>query len=170
MPQPLCRVLVLLSCALASSAPPPYFATVANQALRLQGGAQFGGELNLRAIGELERQVKRVMGADPGLELNVSALRDRPDPELLRILFLAMLGNYTSGSSAEWGRPCTLAVNPETGRVVSLTPAPLESLALKAVLVLLVAVQVKQWVTDARAPSSPTPPAPAQGGIRAGRG
>ena len=84
-------VLPLLLLAGARAAP-EYFASVANQALRLQGGPLLGGDMHAEAVLGLEQQVKRVMGADPSLDLNVSALRDRPDPELLRILLLAVLG------------------------------------------------------------------------------
>ena len=132
-------------------ATPAYFASVANQALRLKGGASFGGDLSVRAALELEQQVKRVMGADPALDLNVSALRDRPDTELLRILFLAVLGNFTSAAGAGWHQPCSLVVSPETGLVALHEPPPLASLAQKAVVVLLIAVQVRQWVLEARA-------------------
>ena len=147
------RAILILSLSLTRAgvlATPAYFSTVANQALRLQGGARLGGDLNVRAVLELEQQVKRVMGGDPAGELNVSALRDRPDTELLRILFLAVLGNFTSAASTEWNQPCRLAVNPETGLVGVVEPPPLASLALKVVLVILIAVQVRQWITDTR--------------------
>jgi hypothetical protein len=136
----------------AAHATPPYFAAVANQALRMQGGARLaGGDLDLRVVGQLEAQVKRVMGADPSGDLNVSALRDRPDPELLRLLFLAVLGNFTSAAGAEWNRPCSLVVDPATGLVRQQDPPQMETLALKVVLILLVAVQVRQWVSETRA-------------------
>jgi hypothetical protein len=91
------------------------------------------------------------MGADPGQDLNVSALRDRPDPELLRVLFLAVLGNFTSAAASGWERPCGLAVDPRTGLVAREESPALASLAQKVVLVLLVAVQFKQWVEEVRA-------------------
>jgi hypothetical protein len=125
---------------------PPYFGVVANQVLRLQGGMSFGVDMGVQAVAQLEQQVKRVMGADPSLELNVSALRDREDPELLRILFLAMLGNFSSAAGAEWGQTCSLVINPQTGLVAQRDPVPMGSTAIKVVLVLLVAVQVKFWV------------------------
>jgi hypothetical protein len=147
---PMLRVLTILCVTFISShATPSYFGTVANQALRLKGGAVFGPDLNLRAISELEQQVKRVMGADPASALNISALRERPDPELLRILFLAVLGNFTSAVSG--GQPpCRLVIDTHTG-LVSLEDSPaLASLALQVVLMLLVAVQFKQWVEEVR--------------------
>ena len=99
----------------------------------------------------MTRQVKRVMGADPAADLNVSALRDRPDPELLRVLLLAVLGNFTSAAASGWERPCGLVVDPRTGLVALEEPPALASLAQKVVLLLLVAVQFKQWADDVRA-------------------
>ena len=143
------RLLLALLPAIAHAAP-EYFASVANQALRLQGGPLLGGDMGVDAVLGLEQQVKRVMGADPALDLNVSSLRDRPDPELLRILLLAVLGNYTSAASPDWNRPCSLVVDPQTG-LVALHDAPAAvSLSLKVVVVLLVAVQLQRKLADAR--------------------
>jgi hypothetical protein len=145
------RATVILMCLTLSETTPAYFATVANQALKLRGGATIGADLSVTAVLELEQQVKRVMGADPAQELNVSALRGRPDTELLRILFLAVLGNFTSAAGSGWQRPCSLVVDTRTGLVgLEETPA-LASLAQKVVLILLVAVQFKQWVEEVRA-------------------
>ena len=129
---------------------PSYFPTVANQALKIKGDARFGTDLSLQAVFQLEQQVKRVMGADPAKELNVSAIRALPDPELLRLLLLAVMGNYTSGASSDWQRPCSLVIDPRTGLVALDDPPALASLAQKVVLILLVAVQFKLWVDEAR--------------------
>lgn len=52
------RALVLcLLCLHRSSGAPAYFASVANQALRLRGGAALGPDLSVRAVTELEVQV-----------------------------------------------------------------------------------------------------------------
>lgn len=158
MPSALLYVLCLAAHAQAT---PPYFASVANQALRLKGGGVLGPDLSVRAVTELEVQVKRVMGADPALDLNVSALRDRDDPELLRILFLAVLGNFTSGGASGWQRPCSLAVDSRTGLVALEDSPALASLAQKVVLMLLVAVQFKRWVEDVRARRQAQPEQPA---------
>ena len=139
-------LLLLISSMQGVQPVPPYFGVVANQVLRLQGGMSLGVDMDLQAVTQLEQQVKRVMGVDPSLELNVSALRDREDPELLRILFLAVLGNFTSAAGAEWGQSCSLVVNPRTGLVALKDPVPTGSTAIKVVLALLVAVQVKYWI------------------------
>jgi hypothetical protein len=144
------RVLAFLlvmgvRCALAT---PDYFAEEANRALRLDGGAVFGRDLSISAVAALEQQVKRVMGADPSLDLNVSAVRDLSDQALLRILFLAILGNYTSAAAEEWQQPCRLVVDPKNGAIRLQDPPPVASLALKIVVALLVAVQFKKWVAE----------------------
>ena len=146
-------VIILVALTLAKHtalATPEYFTSVANQALRLQGGALFGGDMHVQAVIELEQQVKRVMGADPALDLNVSSLRDRPDPELLRILFLAVLGNYTSAAAPDWNQPCRLVVDPTTGRVALHEAPPTVSLSLKVVVVLLVTVQIQRKMAEAQ--------------------
>jgi hypothetical protein len=135
----------------AARATPPYFASVANQALKMQGGVAFGPDLSLHAVSVLENHVKHVMGADPALPLNVSALRDRNDPDLLRVLLLAVLGNFTSAASSPWQSPCSLVVDPRTGLVALEDRPALASLAQKVIIMLLVAVQFKLWVTEVRA-------------------
>jgi hypothetical protein len=147
---------IAVSCG-AVAAAPEYFASVANQALRLEGGAVLGKDLGVRAVTELEQQVKRVMGADPSLELNVSAVRGLSDPELLRLLFLAVLGNFTSAAGAGWQQPCSLVVDTHTGLVRVQDLQPVASLALKVVVTLLVAVQFKQWVAEVRAKQQAVP-------------
>ncbi len=145
------RALLVCLCVLHARAAPAYFASVANQALRLKGGASFGPDLSVQAVGALEQQVKRVLGDDPSLPLNVSSLRARSDPELLRVLLLAVLGNFTSAAGDAWQRPCGLVVDPRTGLVALEDSPALASLAQKVVLMLLVAVQFKQWVEEVRA-------------------
>ena len=149
------RALLLLACVVVPvRSTPAYFASVANQALRLRGGPALGPDLSVQAVLELEQQVKRVMGADPALDLDVGSLRDRPDPELLRLLFLAVLGNFTSGASSGWERPCSLVVDTRTGLVGQEDKPALASLAQKVVLMMLVAVQFKRWVEEVRAKQS----------------
>ena len=150
-------VTYITVCAMPTMAAPEYFAAVANQALRLEGGAVLGRDLGVRAVTELEQQVKRIMGADPALELNVSSVRGLSEPELLRILFLAVLGNFTSAAAANWQQPCSLVVDTHTGLVRVQDMQPIASLALKVVVTLLVAVQFKQWVAEVRAKQALVP-------------
>jgi hypothetical protein len=145
------RAVLACLCIASACAAPAYFASVANQVLKLRGGASLGPDLSVQAVGALEQQVKRVLGDDPSQPLNVSSLRARSDPELLRVLLLAVLGNFTSAAGDAWQRPCSLVVDPRTGLVALDDTPALASLAQKVVLMLLVAVQFKQWVEDVRA-------------------
>lgn len=156
---PVLAVLAPVACT------PEYFASVANQVLRLQGGALLGGDMHVRAVTELEQHAKRVMGADPALDLNVSALRDRPDPELLRLLLLAVLGNFTSAAAPDWNQPCRLVVDPQSGRIALQDTPPTASVALKVVVVLLVAVQLYRKLAEQppQPPPADTPAAPHAG-------
>lgn len=144
------RVANVLGILVCVGATPDYFVDVANQALRLDGGPLFGRDLSIRAISGLEQQVKRILGTDPALDLNVSAMRELPDPELLRILFLAVLGNFTSAAGSEWQQPCSLVVDTKSGLVRLRDTPAVASLALKIVVALLVAVQFKKWVAEIR--------------------
>jgi hypothetical protein len=143
-------VISLLLCEFCA-ATPSYFPSVANQVLRLKGDARFGADLGVKAVAELEKQAKRVMGADPSAELNMTVARELSDPELLRLVLLAVLGNFTSAASSDWQRPCSLVVDPRSGLFALEDPPALASLAQRVVLMLLVAVQFKLWVDEARA-------------------
>lgn len=131
-------------------APPPYFASVANKVLQLKGKVQFS-DLNVAAIGALEQQVKRIMGSDPSMDMNVTELRDKPDSDLLAILLLAVLGNFTTAAGSAWHQPCSLVIDPLTGGVEAITPPVVSTLALKVVVVLLIAVQFRQWIREEHA-------------------
>lgn len=144
------NLLLCVSCAGA----PSYFPVVANQVLRLRGDARFGTDLSVKAVAELEKQAKRLMGADPSLELNMTALRELSDPELLRLVLLAVLGNFTSAAASDWHRPCSIVVDPRSGLFAQEDPPALASLAQKVVLMLLVAVQFKLWVDETRGVAS----------------
>lgn len=95
------------------------------------------------------------MGVDPSLPLNVSVARELPEPELLRLLLLAVVGNFTTGAADDWQQPCALSMDPRTGLWSARAPEALASLAQKVVLILLVAAQFKLWVEEARAAKAP---------------
>lgn len=134
--------LVLAS--LGSAATPPYFATVANSVLRMRGGATLG-PLDTAPIMRLEQQVKRVLGADPSQPLNVSDALALREDALLKILLLAVLGNFTSSAAASWQQPCSILVDPEDGRFVREDGDGQERSALIVVVLLLMLVEFGRW-------------------------
>jgi len=129
-----------------------YFPSVANTVLKMRGGASLSG-VDVLAVSQLEQQVKRVIQADPAQDLAMSSVRAMTDQDLLRVLLLAVIGNFTSAQGNSWNQPCTLVVDPKTGQVEIQEQPVLAGIALKVIVVILIAVQIRQWVWD----SSTTP-------------
>lgn len=142
--------ILLLFCTIlsicASSTPPDAFATVANAVILTKGGARFSYR-DVTALSSLEQQAKRVMGANPAEPLNITELRDASDDLLLKMLLLATIGNYTTAAAARGLLTCSIVMDPSSGLFSELNTASTSPIALKVVLVLLVAVQVRQWAT-----------------------
>lgn len=132
--------LVLVRCA----ATPPYFASVANSVLRTRGGVMLG-RLDTAPIMRLEQQVKRVLAADPSLPLNVTQAATLPEEALLKILLLAVLGNFTSSAAASWEQPCSILLDPVDGRFVRADSSSLENSALRVIVLLLMLVEFGRW-------------------------
>lgn len=115
------------------------------------------GGLNSVAVLGLEQQLKRVVGADPALDLNLTWVRGLGDGELVRLLLLATLGNFTTGVGAGWQRPCTIVAVPGTGElVVDASQVSSNDAALRVLLVILCAVLFKRWMDDERVLGSNT--------------
>lgn len=142
-----------------SAATPPYFASVANSVLRLRGGALLG-PLNTAPILRLEQQVKRVLGADPSQPLNVSDAQALPEDAILKILLLAVLGNFTSSAAASWEQPCSILLDPEDGRFVRADREGQERTALMVVVLLLMLVEFGRWARASLAQIRPEPDLP----------
>jgi hypothetical protein len=103
------------------------------------------GALDTVPIARLEQQVKRVMGADPSLPLNVSGVLDMAEPDLLRVLLLAVLGHFTTAAASGWQQPCALEEDPLAGSFVRRADDGLEGTALRVVVILLMLVEFGRW-------------------------
>jgi hypothetical protein len=121
--------------------------SVANEVYMLQGGAKIS-ESNTRVAFSLEQQVKRIAAMDPSLDFNVTNVRELPDKDLMRILLLAVLGNFTTAQGGDWAKPCSLAIDKNTGSVTIHDTIGQDTAALKVLLVLLCLIQIRQWVLD----------------------
>jgi hypothetical protein len=121
--------------------------SVANEVYLLQGGAKIS-ESNTKVAFSLEQQVKRIAAMDPSLDFNVSNVRELPDKDLMRMLLLAVLGNFTTAQGGDWGKPCSLAIDKHTGSVTIHDTIGQDTAALKVLLVLLCLIQIRQWVLD----------------------
>jgi hypothetical protein len=113
------------------------------------------GPLDTAPILRLEQQVKRVMAADPSLPLNVSAALALPEEAMLKILLLAVLGNFTSSAAASWQQPCSILLDPADGRFVRADGGSLENSALRVVVLLLMLIEFGRWAQASLAHLNP---------------
>jgi hypothetical protein len=130
----------------------PYFASVANAVLATKDGSRFASS-NVPALLQLEQQVKRVMAADPSKDLNVSEVREWSDIQILRILLLAVMGNFTVGDKGPM--ECSLQIDADTGYIVPESPGTTPSVALKIILAILVVIQLRYWYQEEYKPPPP---------------
>lgn len=139
---------VLLLATVCGAQMPPDLAEIVGAAVGFQGGGSVVG-LNSGAVLGLEQQMKRVCGADPGLDLNLTWVRGLGDGEIVRLLLLAAVGNFTTAAGGGWQRPCTIAAVPGTGELVVDTGVTGgNEVALRVLLVILCAVLFRRWVED----------------------
>ena len=125
----------------------PSLISVANEVYMVQGGAKLS-ESNTKVAFSLEQQVKRIAAMDPSLDFNVTMIRELPDKDIMRILLLAVLGNFTTAQGGSWAKPCSLSIDKNTGNVQIHDTAGQDTAALKVLLVLLCLIQIRQWVLD----------------------
>lgn len=144
---------VCLTCLSPASAKlPVYFSEVLAASVALQDGstpdAQGAYVLGSRAALALEQQLKRVIGADESLDLNVSQVRALPDFDLYRLLMLAAVGNFTTSKASAWQQPVAITVAPDTGLFVASGRGGASDAALRVLLVVMCAVMFKRWMED----------------------
>lgn len=145
--------LYLLACLLALPATaraelPDYFLSVLGATVKFRGGGSVT-DLHATAVLTMEQLLKRVAGADPSLSFNMSDVRAKTDPELMRLLLLAAVGNFTTGVEQTWGQPCAVVADPSTGLLaVDDTSSASTDVALRVLVVVLCAIHFKRWLED----------------------
>ena len=136
----------------AATALPAYYGQVLSATVGFQGGATLDADgsyvMSSGAALALEQQLKRVMGADPSLGLNITDVRALPDYDLYRLLTLAAIGNFTTARAPPWRQPLAVAVAPETGLFVVDGDAASSDAALRVLLLIMCAVMFKRWMED----------------------
>ena len=141
---------------------PAYYGQVLSSTVGFLGGATADPEgsyvMGSGAALALEQQLKRVIGADPSLGLNITDVRGLPDFDLYRLLTLAAIGNFTTARASSWQQPVSVSVVPETGLFVINGDAASSDAALRVLLLIMCAVMFKRWMEDnARAPAGAQP-------------
>jgi hypothetical protein len=124
---------------------PEYYPETLNKVVAFDGGVLVE-DMNTVAVLSIEQQLKRVLGVDPGKDLNVSAVRDLPDREILRILTLALVGNFTTKQGNAPFQTCGVRVNPETGLMHFEAQEDNSRVTLEVLIVILCAMLIRIWV------------------------
>ena len=127
---------------------PDYFLSVLKSTVKFRGGGTVT-DLGTTAVFTMEQMLKRVTGIDPSLSFNMSDVRSKADPELMRLLLLAVIGNFTTGAEHSWQQPCSIVADPATGRLaVDNSSSSNTDVALRVLVVILCVIHFKRWVED----------------------
>jgi hypothetical protein len=120
------------------------FIEVYSDVFTIRDGSQMGSGW-LRAADSMQGSVQRLLavGSDSDF-LNVT--RMLPDEELLRLLFLAVVGNLTTyqGPSALPQR-CSLVVDPVSGGFILKDVSTTQSVILEVLLIVSIVCLLRAW-------------------------
>lgn len=104
--------------------------------------------LSLASTSELNSQVRRILGIPADESWNTTLVRELSDARLTEMLLLALVGNFTSASSATWEQPCKIVIDPSTGKLqVSDLRSTTEDL-LRVLLFALIILILKQLLEN----------------------
>lgn len=138
--------MLLLCAPLASCALPPSYPSVLSSTVRVRGGARLSASSS--ALFSMEQVLKRAAGLDPSLDFNLSKVREAPDEELLRLLTLAAVGNFTSSRASSWKQPFSVVLEPDAQGFSVETPGASSAVAVEVMLVVLSLVHFKRWLEE----------------------
>lgn len=131
-----------------SASLPASYASVLSSTLSVKGGARL--EPDAQAWFALEQILKRVAAQDPALDLNITKIREASDDEILRLLTLAAIGNFTSNKASSLEQPYKVGIDQSGKLVVELENN--SGLAVEAMLIILCVVLFKKWYDEENKP------------------
>lgn len=98
-----------------------------------------------RAVDAMQGSVQRLLAVGTGTDL-LSAARALPDEELLRVLFLAVVGNFTTDQSpSALPQRCALVVDPVSGGFVLKDVGTTQSVILEVLLIVSIVCLLRAW-------------------------
>lgn len=110
----------------------------------LRDGSKLG-ESESRAVDAMQGSVQRLLAVGAGTDL-LSAARALPDEELLRVLFLAVVGNFTTDQSpSALPQKCALVVDSVSGGFVLKDVGTTQSVILEVLLIVSIACLLRAW-------------------------
>jgi hypothetical protein len=89
--------------------------------------------------------VQRLLAVGPGADF-LGVARELPDEDLLRILFLAVVGNFTTDQSpSALPQRCAMVVDPGSGGLVIKDSRATQSVILEVLLIVSIVCLLKAW-------------------------
>ena len=104
--------------------------------------------LNTVTYTQMDMQIKKLLGIDSLSQWNTSVIRGLPDQQLVNILLLALVGNFTTGKTSSWEQPCTVQLNPDTGLFVAKDIRSTVDQILSVLVIILCMVHLKQIIDN----------------------
>lgn len=144
------KVLAMLfSLSACRASLPATYPQVLGQTLAVKGGARLSPDA--RAFFVLEQVLKRVAGQEADIDFNTTKVRELPESEIMRILTLAAVGNFTSSKASNFQRPFSVVIEPDGRGFDFEYKAGDSALAVEVMLIILCLVQFKRWAQEQRA-------------------
>ena len=104
-------------------------------------------ETDTRALDTIKTGIQRLLGLPPGVGV-LGAARTLPNEELVRILFLAVAGNFTVADrlgSGSLQQKCALVVDPGTGELMLRDGGQAQSVILEVLLIVSILCLMRSW-------------------------
>lgn len=128
----------------AQSIPEYLFHQVYDDVFRLRDGSSLGGGWN-RAMDAMQGSIQRLLAVGSGAEILATA-RSLSDEDLLRVLFLAVVGNFTTDQSpSALPQKCALVVDPASGSFVLKDVSMTQSIILEVLLIVSIVCLLSAW-------------------------
>jgi hypothetical protein len=130
---------------LADEILPDYaFHRVYENVFRLRDGSHLGAARG-RAVDAMRGGVQRLLAVGPDADF-LGVARDLPDEDLLRILFLAVVGNFTTDQSpSALPQRCAMVVDPGSGGLVVKDARATQSVILEVLLIVSIVCLLRAW-------------------------
>ena len=117
---------------------------VYDDVFRLRDGSSLGGGWN-RAMDAMQGSIQRLLAVGTGSEI-LTVARSLPDEDLLRVLFLAVVGNFTTDQSpSALPQKCALVVDPVSGSFVLKDVSMTQSTILEVLLIVSIVCLLRAW-------------------------
>ena len=120
------------------------FHEVYDDVFRLKDGSKLGNGES-KATDAMQGSVQRLLAVGTDADI-LSVARALPDEALLRILFLAVVGNFTTDQSpSALPQKCALVIDPGSGGFVLKDVGMTQSVILEVLLIVSIVCLLRAW-------------------------